>query len=163
MTGAVVNDRLCGQCPRTIRARCIACRYFPVLLRCPAKASPVEAGLLSADRCHSLRSLLPPPAALPSLPRSVRYCSSSKPPLEGRCRRSRRMGGNFHICSPLSLFSAEAEKIQLPSEGSLGPLNDHLPPQERTGQGKALTTSKSLGAHCLRRLAAKRSFIAAET
>ena len=121
---------VCGQCPQTIRARCIACRHFPVLLRCPAKASPVEAGLLSADRCHSLRSLLPPPAALPSLPRSVCYCSSSKPPLAGRCRRSRRRGGNFHICSPLSLFSAEAEKIQLPSEGSLGPLNDHLSQQK---------------------------------
>ena len=38
------------------------------LLRCPAEATPGEAGLLLADRCHSLRSLLPPPAALPSLP-----------------------------------------------------------------------------------------------
>ena len=26
---AYVNDRLCGQCPLTIRARCGACRYFP--------------------------------------------------------------------------------------------------------------------------------------
>ena len=40
------------------------------LLRCPAAASPVEAGLRLADRGHSLRSLSPPPAALPSLPLS---------------------------------------------------------------------------------------------
>ena len=38
------------------------------LLRCPAKTAPNEAGLFSADRCHSLGSLLPPLAALPSLP-----------------------------------------------------------------------------------------------
>jgi len=37
-------------------------------LRCPAETSPDEAGLFLADRCHSLRSLLPPQAALPSLP-----------------------------------------------------------------------------------------------
>ena len=37
-------------------------------MRCPAKTSPDEAGSFSADRCHSLRSLLPPPVALPSLP-----------------------------------------------------------------------------------------------
>ena len=39
-----------------------------VLLRCPAAAAPGEAGLHLADRCHSLGSLLPPPAALPSFP-----------------------------------------------------------------------------------------------
>ncbi len=38
------------------------------LLRCPAGASSDEADLLLADRCHSLRSLFPPLAALPSLP-----------------------------------------------------------------------------------------------
>ena len=38
------------------------------LLRCPAGAASVEAVLRLADRCHSLGSLLPPPAALPSLP-----------------------------------------------------------------------------------------------
>ena len=41
---------------------------MPVLLRCPATAAHDEACLLFADRCHSLRSLLPPQAALPSLP-----------------------------------------------------------------------------------------------
>ena len=39
-----------------------------LLLRCPAAAAPDKAGLRLADRCHSLRSLYPPPAALPSLP-----------------------------------------------------------------------------------------------
>lgn len=39
-----------------------------VLLRCPAEISPDKAGSFLADRCHSLTSLLPPPAALGSLP-----------------------------------------------------------------------------------------------
>ncbi len=39
-----------------------------VLLRCPAWPAPGEAGLPIADRCHSLPSLHPPPAALRSLP-----------------------------------------------------------------------------------------------
>ena len=38
------------------------------LLRCPADAASDKADLHLADRCHSLRSLLPPQAALPSLP-----------------------------------------------------------------------------------------------
>ena len=38
------------------------------LLRCPAVTSPGEAGLCPADRCHSLGSLTPPPAAVASLP-----------------------------------------------------------------------------------------------
>ena len=42
-----------------------------VLLRYPASSLPRTAAL-SADRGHSLRSLLPPPAALPSLPSTVR-------------------------------------------------------------------------------------------
>ena len=37
-----------------------------VLLRCPK--FPVRFRSQNFDRCHSLRSLLPPPAALPSLP-----------------------------------------------------------------------------------------------
>ncbi len=42
--------------------------YIRALLRCPAETSPVEAGSFLADRGHSLTSLLPPPAALGSLP-----------------------------------------------------------------------------------------------
>ena len=38
------------------------------LLRCPAETSPDEAGSFLADRCHSLASFLPPPAAVGSLP-----------------------------------------------------------------------------------------------
>ena len=44
---------------------------MPVLLRCPATAAHDKACLLFADRCHSLRSLLPPQAALPSLPMKI--------------------------------------------------------------------------------------------
>ena len=39
-----------------------------VLLRCPANVLGDSAPSSLADRCHSLRSLDPPPAALPSLP-----------------------------------------------------------------------------------------------
>ena len=53
---------------RTMERKIIG--YYYELLRCPAEAALVEASLLLADRCHSLRSLLPPPAALPSLPTS---------------------------------------------------------------------------------------------
>lgn len=42
------------------------------LLRCPTGASPDGAGLLLADRCHSLTSLDLPPAALSSLPPTVK-------------------------------------------------------------------------------------------
>ena len=38
------------------------------LLRCPAETSPDEAGSFLADRCHSLASFLPSPAAVGSLP-----------------------------------------------------------------------------------------------
>ena len=41
-----------------------------LLLRCPTVASSDKADSHLVDRCHSLRSLLPPPAALPSLPTS---------------------------------------------------------------------------------------------
>ena len=40
-----------------------------LLLRCPADAAPDKAGLHPADRCHSLGSLFPPPAAVASLPK----------------------------------------------------------------------------------------------
>ena len=47
----------------------LGCRCEDVLLlRCPANVLGVGAPSSLADRCHSLRSLLPPPAALPSLP-----------------------------------------------------------------------------------------------
>ena len=64
-------------CRRIIRIRyysvvCVRCPVSGtgagILLRYPAKTSPDKAGLFSADRCHSLGSLLPPPAALPSFP-----------------------------------------------------------------------------------------------
>ncbi len=41
------------------------------LLRCPKKSSGLRFILDFFDRCHSLRSLLPPPAALPSLPTAL--------------------------------------------------------------------------------------------
>ena len=44
-----------------------------VLLRCPANVLGAKAPSSLADRCHSLRSLLPPPAALPSLPLRGRW------------------------------------------------------------------------------------------
>ena len=57
------------------------------LLRCPAEAAPGEAGLLLADRCHSLAFLLPPPAAVGSLPQRAtlvglitRVTGASSPP-----------------------------------------------------------------------------------
>ena len=43
-----------------------------LLLRCPAAASPGKAGSRLADRCHSLPSLTPPPAAVGSLPQTIR-------------------------------------------------------------------------------------------
>ncbi len=47
----------------------------PVLLRCPANVLGNSKPSSLADRCHSLRSLYPPPAALPSLPSGVRSLS----------------------------------------------------------------------------------------
>ena len=44
------------------------CERGKILLRYPVSASPVKTGLRLTDRCHSLRSLFPPQAALPSLP-----------------------------------------------------------------------------------------------
>ena len=62
-----------------IRATCGGGRYFPVLLRCPANVLGVGAPSSLADRSHSLRSLYPPQAALPSFPRSVRDRFRKKP------------------------------------------------------------------------------------
>ena len=45
-----------------------------VLLRCPVRSS-ARTPSSPTDRCHSLRSLAPPLAALPSLPARYRYCS----------------------------------------------------------------------------------------
>ena len=67
---AKIFDFRLGECP-IVRTK--------LLLRCPAAVTPDKAGLLPADRCHSLRSLLPPPAALPSLPLRLRLRRSHLP------------------------------------------------------------------------------------
>ena len=45
------------------------CYLFPFAV--PGESGACKAGLLSADGCHSLRSLHPPQAALPSLPMKI--------------------------------------------------------------------------------------------
>ena len=72
---------------------CLNCRGgYPVAV--PGVRLADKAATLPTDRCHSLRSLLPPPAALPSLPiaarkdfgtrwakilKTVRYCGKIRP------------------------------------------------------------------------------------
>ena len=65
------------------------------LLRCPASASPDKAGSRLADRCHSLSSLHPPPAAVGSLPHlcpipRFRRSTSHNVPFPA--------SGKFHLC-----------------------------------------------------------------
>ena len=70
----VLISPFCGLQPRRpvavpgVRLADGAAALSAVRLRYPAAATPDKAGLRLADRCHSLRSLYPPLAALPSLP-----------------------------------------------------------------------------------------------
>jgi len=67
-TGGFIYSRQSRECKRISSGSPLEEPQTNLLLRYPAEAAPVTAGLLLADRCHSLRSLLPPLAALPSLP-----------------------------------------------------------------------------------------------
>ena len=64
--------------PQAENSGCIRASPLPTKPRCGARHSPWHMPASTADRCHSLRSLSPPLAALPSLP--IRLCGD---PLKG--------------------------------------------------------------------------------
>ena len=90
-----------------------------IRLRCPAKSSPDKSGSLSADRCHSFGSLLPPPAALPSFPGispSVRFGSTKKDDPKG---------------SSFLVPATGIEPVRILLRGILSPLRLPVPPCRR--------------------------------